>query len=236
MPKYFLSDTPLASMERNMMAVPGFAPRCSGCQIARDHTYTAEDVQCKYCERYKRRKCTSAKCPWMLERLQAGVIGYKDLVRSCSSGKPNRRIISRIESTYAQTNGSRYRSKGHRERMEACLQDYQRFNQSREPDPQWLAIIFLLTASKRVWASCSKGVTLMSIDLRAVVPLNFSTQDYALFQMARSLWDRKQRISENELANRTLIREETFTVLMDALVLAEYGVALLPTKEKEAPT
>ena len=236
MPKYFLSDTPLASMERNMMAVPGFAPRCSGFQIAKDHTYTAEDVKCEYCERYRRGKCASSKCPWMLERLQAGAIGYKDLVRSCFSGKLNWRLFSRIASAYAKANWSQYRSDGHRERMEACLQDYQRFTQGGEPDSKWLAIVFLLTASESVWASCSKGVTLMSIDLSSIVPLDFSTQDYALLQMARSLWDRNQRISESELADHTLIRNETFTVLMDAMVLAEYGVALLPTEEKEAPT
>ena len=219
-----------------MMAVPGFAPRCSGFQIAKCFTYEEEDVKCEYCERYRRGKCISSKCPWMLERLQAGAIGYKDLVRSCFSGKLNRRLFSRIASTCAKVDWSQYRSEGHRKRMEACLHDHQRFNQGGEPDPKWLAVIFLLTASERVWESCLKGVTLMSVELRSVVPLHFSTQDYALFQMARSILDQSQRISEYELADRTLIRNETFTVLMDAMVLAEYGVALLPTEEKEAPT
>lgn len=225
--KYFMSGTPLAAIERQMMAVPKFSPRCSSPQKAKNYRYTAEDVDCKYCERFSHGKCTSGRCPWMLERMQAGTVSYKDMVISCLKGKPNRRLFARVTSAYANKDGIRYRSEGHRERMEVCLKNFQNAWPGREPDPSWLAAVFLLTTSERIWDSCSSAVTPVSVDLRGIALTSPSTQDYALFQMARSLLEHHQRISEHELANRTLIHDSTFNLIMDAMALAEYGMAIL---------
>lgn len=226
--KYFMGNTPLAAIERQMMAVPRFSPRCSSPQRVKNYRYTAEDVDCKYCERFSRGKCTSKSCPWMLERMQAGTVQYKNMVKFCLRVEPNRRLSARITSAYANEAGIRYRSEGHRERMGVCLKNFRSEWPHNDPDPMWLATVFLLTASERIWDSCSNAVTPVSIDLRGIALTSPSTQDYAIFQMARSLLDHSQRISEYELADRTLIRDSTFTLILDAMVLAEYGVALLP--------
>lgn len=226
--KYFMGGTPLAAIERQMMAVPRFSPRCSSQQKAKNYRYTAEDVDCQYCEQFSHGKCTSKSCPWMLERMQAGVVRYIDMVKTCLKGNPNRRLSARITSAYADEDGIRYRSEGHRERMGVCLNNFLSAWPGNEPDPIWLATVFLLTASERIWNSCSNAVTPLAIDLRGIALTSPSTQDYAIFQMARSLLDHNQRISEYELADRTLIHDSTFTLLLDGMVLAEYGVALLP--------
>lgn len=39
--------------------------------------YTPEDVDCKLCTEYvKKFGCTACGCPWMAERIEAGVVGY----------------------------------------------------------------------------------------------------------------------------------------------------------------
>ena len=44
--------------------------------------YTAEDVDCKLCTMYagKRRGCKANGCPWLVERIEAGVVGYEEAI------------------------------------------------------------------------------------------------------------------------------------------------------------
>ena len=44
--------------------------------------YTPADVDCKLCTEYvKIFGCTACGCPWMAERIEAGVVGYAEVVR-----------------------------------------------------------------------------------------------------------------------------------------------------------
>ena len=44
--------------------------------------YTPEDVDCKLCTEYvKKFGCTACGCPWMAERIEAGVVSYAEVVR-----------------------------------------------------------------------------------------------------------------------------------------------------------
>ena len=41
--------------------------------------YTPADVDCKLCTEYvKKFGCTACGCPWMAERIEAGVVGYRE--------------------------------------------------------------------------------------------------------------------------------------------------------------
>ncbi|HJB80867.1 MAG TPA: hypothetical protein H9712_07765, partial [Candidatus Flavonifractor intestinigallinarum] len=43
--------------------------------------YTPEDVDCKLCTEYvKKFGCTACGCPWMAERIEAGVVSYQKLI------------------------------------------------------------------------------------------------------------------------------------------------------------
>lgn len=50
MTKYFSKDTPLASLERMMMSVPGFQKRGGGMMVLCRFHYKKEDVDCAYGE------------------------------------------------------------------------------------------------------------------------------------------------------------------------------------------
>ena len=50
MTKYFSKDTPLASLERMMMSVPGFQKRGGGMMVLCRFHYKKEDVDCAYCQ------------------------------------------------------------------------------------------------------------------------------------------------------------------------------------------
>ena len=40
----------------------------------RDYKYTAEDVDCRYCTEFRHGRCGAIKCPWLNERIEAGVV------------------------------------------------------------------------------------------------------------------------------------------------------------------
>ena len=44
----------------------------------RDFKYTPEDVDCRYCTKFIRGRCRANGCPWLNERIEAGVIGYTE--------------------------------------------------------------------------------------------------------------------------------------------------------------
>ena len=79
MTKYFLKDTPLAELERQMMTPPNFSPRGGGQTVLCRFRYRPEDVVCKHCTEYRRGGCTEEVCPWLEERVEAGTVTYTSL-------------------------------------------------------------------------------------------------------------------------------------------------------------
>ena len=43
--------------------------------------YQPSDVSCQLCTEYvKKQGCTASRCPWLKERIEAGVVGYREAV------------------------------------------------------------------------------------------------------------------------------------------------------------
>ena len=58
--------------------------------------YTPADVDCKLCTEYiKKFGCTACGCPWMAERIEAGVVGYAEVVRQMFPH--DKRLMARLE-------------------------------------------------------------------------------------------------------------------------------------------
>ena len=80
MGKYFVHDTPLAALERQMMMVPNFAPRGHGSAVLCRYRPTAADVDCRNCLEHRRRGCRSLTCLYLSERLEAGAVTLDELI------------------------------------------------------------------------------------------------------------------------------------------------------------
>lgn len=68
MTKYFFKDTPLAGLEQQMMTPPNFTPRGGSQMILCRFRYRPEDVDCKNCTEYRKKRDTLRVCPWLEER------------------------------------------------------------------------------------------------------------------------------------------------------------------------
>lgn len=79
--------------------------------------YTPADVDCKLCTEYvKKFGCTACGCPWMAERIEAGVVGYAEVVRQMFPH--DKRLMARLEPLIRDFPGMLWQDERHRQRME----------------------------------------------------------------------------------------------------------------------
>ena len=74
MGKYFVRDTPLAGLEREMMLPPYFAPRGSSSAILCGYSPHGAGVDCQSCIDHRRQSRRTLVCLHITERLQVGAV------------------------------------------------------------------------------------------------------------------------------------------------------------------
>ena len=80
--------------------------------------YGPEDVDCTLCTKYggKKRGCTVKVCPWLAERIEAGVVGYEEAVRD--TFPHNAHLDARLRTVIRRFTGSLFLTPSHEQRME----------------------------------------------------------------------------------------------------------------------
>ena len=79
--------------------------------------YTPADVDCKLCTEYvKKFGCTACGCPWMAERIEAGVVSYAEVVRQMFPH--DKLLMARLEPLIRDFPGMLWKDERHRQRME----------------------------------------------------------------------------------------------------------------------
>lgn len=83
----------------------------------RNYTYSAEDVDCKFCtEVVGRKECRQEVCPYYAERIEAGVISYAEAVLSLIPSTSS--IRNRLPGLIHSFPGSLWAGEKHKTRME----------------------------------------------------------------------------------------------------------------------
>lgn len=80
--------------------------------------YGPEDVDCTRCTKYggKKRGCKVSACPWLAERIEAGVVGYEEAVRDTFPRSAH--LDARLRSVVRRFTGSLFLTPAHEQRME----------------------------------------------------------------------------------------------------------------------
>ena len=228
MTKYFLKDTPLAGLERQMMTPPNSIPRGGGQMVLCQFRYRPEDVDCKICTEYRKRHCASQVCPWLEERAEAGVVTYSALASVFYErwmdgmlGKRLRKVLSGKESVA-------YYDDGHVDRLQVCST----YLVSCRKSGAWnhrLAALYLLTATEilRRWAMPNLfGFWPTALEEWKELH-DLSCQEYALYQTARGIYRRQRTITIPELCDEDLVDDLTLALILDALLINHYGPVVL---------
>lgn len=225
MTKYFLKDTPLAGLERQMMTPPNFSPRGGGQTILCRFRYRPEDVVCKHCTKYRRGGCIEGVCPWLEERVEAGAVTYTSLVAEFYREWRETELGERIREQLQGKRSIAYYDPGHAGRLAV----YALFLARHRRDNRALAAMYLLTATETLQQCALPRIFgLWSVPIGSWNAMRaLSEQEYVLFQAAKGIWQGQRTITIPELCDRKLVEDKILGLILNAALIAHYGKVIL---------
>lgn len=194
--------------------------------------YTPEDVACPLCTEYTAEVgCVSAPCPWFAERVEAGCIQHQEAIYYAINF--NRELYDRFRKISWKYPHSLWKSPQHFRRMEnrKIVQGYSR----RRDTPKCHAAMYLLTANEGLdirTAPCfsQQGIQFSRARLRGI-----SLHSYTLYTAAQCIYADARKIFYNDLKDPEIIDDEAFWLILNAILIAKYGVLTFPFFNNKGP-
>lgn len=216
--RYFLKETPLAGLEREMMRVPSCRPRGGGEMVLCRFRYRPEDVDCRNCAAYRRRRCGEAACPYLPERLEAGTATLPELMEELVRGWKHPGLKRRAAAAACRTERFFFDGQLHIARMLKMLGDG-----TAPVKSQWTAAVYLLSASDILWQQTLPAVNRERIDFGAVRLDRVGVRAYTLYRAAKGIYQGKLGVTAEELSDDTLVPENTLLLIVSAALVAQFG-------------
>ena len=169
-------------------------------------------------------------CPWLAERIEAGVVGYREAVmetfpRDC-------RLSSRLNLLIKHYPGSLWSNEQHERRMQyqCAVQGYRR----RRDTNAYYAAMYLLTSNDDIYRRTANCFCKDGIEFGYAVLKNTSPHNYALFMAARDLCGKTEAVTMADLAEPEVIDPEALRLIGNATLIARYGLAAFQIRARGA--
>ncbi len=192
--------------------------------------YKPEHVDCTLCTEYTRKKvCTAKSCPWLAERIEAGVVGYKEAVMETFPRDPH--LEARLNTAVRRFSGSLFLSPAHYQRMEQkkAQQGYRR----RRDTPAYCAAMYLLTANEDICTRTANCFCRYSIEFDYAITRDISPHNYTLLSAARDIYSDGSSVALSDLALSEIMDTLAFSLIINALLIARYGCSVLKICDRE---
>ncbi len=188
--------------------------------------YKPEDVDCTICTEYigKRRSCTRPRCPFLAERIEAGVVGYEQIVQETFP----RNV--RLNTVIQRFSGSLFLNPEHRQRM-GYMKARQGYRRKRDT-PAYFAAMYLLSANDDLYRRSANCFCKHGIEFDYVTIRNISPHNYTLFSAARDIYTDASSVALSDLSNAEVTDTVAFSLIVNALLIARYGCAVLEIRER----
>ena len=211
MSRFFMYGTSLEGIEQLMMMAPNFTPRKSGIVINNYFNCQGGDAQCNcYTDIY-----------FYFKEAEADEIKYKDLIQDCFRKIKIYALKHRLKFITNNFKGELFSNNAHKERF------YSELNKNNmdinDIFPRYIATLFLLTADEVLWKLSEHSVGINRFDFAQIHLKQISTNGYALYQTAKTIWIGKEFIKINEIADEDLINDLTFKAIINAVLITRYG-------------
>lgn len=208
--------TSLGGIEQLMMLAPNFPQRRSGIVINNHFNCEGGIKICNDCFCFK-------------EKLEAHEIEYTDLIKDCFGRIKNYSLKDRLKLLSSRFTGELFLNHKHKERFYHV--HHKKDIEVWENSANNLAVIFLLTADEILWnisehAVCQNGFDFSNIHLKQI-----STEGYALYQTAKTISTGKEYIRISEIADKELIDDTAFKIIINASLIAKYGTDVFLIKK-----
>ncbi len=193
-------------------------------EVILSYHYKPEDIACEYCVEWRHRRCQAVGCPWLAERIEAGVVSYAAAVRGLFGALHVPELRWRLEWLIKSYNGSFRLNTEHEYNTRLLLRSvgYQAWR-----NPRFFAVLYLFGSNrglmKRAWNACMpQGFEPLYMVMRGV-----SAHDYTLIQAAKALVCGGLGLTLYDLADREVVDDVAFRLIVNALLIANYGTDVL---------
>lgn len=229
MSRYFMYGTSLEGIEQLMMLAPNFPQRRSGIVINNHFNCKGGIKICNGCVVKVKSRGNPNDCFCLKEKLEADEIGYTDLIRDCFGSIKNYALRERLKSLSNRFTGELFLNHNHKGRFYHLIQKQD--IDIEGGSPSYLAVIFLLTADEVLWNISKHSVCLNGFDFSQIHLRQISTEGYALYQTAKTISTGKEYIRISEIADKELIDDTAFKIIINASLIAKYGADVFSIKK-----
>ena len=189
--------------------------------------YKPEHVRCCLCTEYDPKTgCTAQGCPWLAERIEAGVVGYFEAVQETFGQRGM--LPTRLRRVVADFSGTLWRDNQNQERMEGTKARLGWYR--RRDTPAYYAALFLLTSSDELWQRTANCFYRQGFEAAYAQRRGIALQDYALLAAARDLYAGAVPTAA-ELPDEDLVDIQTLGLIVNAALIARYGLPALGIRD-----
>lgn len=193
--------------------------------------YKPEHVDCRLCTEYaeKGQGCTAKSCPWLAERIEAGVVGYEEAIMETIPRSP--RMDARLNQAIRRFSGSLFLDSGHRLRMDE-LKTRQGGRPHRDTHA-YIAAMYLLTSNEAIYTRTAGCFSRFGIEFDRANKKEISPHDYTLLSAAKDIYTDSASLTISDLAIPEVVDTVAFSLIINAMLIARYGGAVLKINDKE---
>ncbi len=181
-------------------------------------------MACEYCVEWRHRRCQAAGCPWLAERIEAGVVSYASAVRELFGGVADEALVKRLGLLVLHFRGTFWLDREHEFNTRLLLRSvgYEAWR-----NPRFFAVLYLFSSNRalmrRAWNACLPG----GFEPTFMVMRGVSAQDYALIQAAKAITGCGSGLALEDLADDEIVDDVAFRLIVNALLIANYGSDVL---------
>lgn len=221
MARYFLQDTPLADLEREMMRPPGFHKRGGGKKFS--YSRDRANCDCGRCLKSdgEKRPCGIFNCICFEDYMTEGCLTYSELVSNWMEEAGISSLMHRTREVFQEAEFP-YRDVRHKEAIKLLWQR-EIFCEYQMP-AAFAAAVYLLTADPELWKKAEPAVETCRIHYHTVNLRGIDIEGYVLYLGAKSLYLGRQYISVTELCDPEIISDEIYRLIMTACTIRRYGL------------
>ena len=196
--------------------------------VIRNFKFTPEDVDCRYCTEFIRGRCRAPKCSWVKERVEAGVLSYREAVNEAFDERsPIRFRVQLVLSFYDK---SFFKDEAHLrrfERLQAILGYYKKRNTKA-----YYPALYLPRSDEDLLMRGIDCLSQKQINFSLYNKKNISPELYALYKIAKCLYTDSAEVGVDELADPELVSTESFHLVVNAMLIYRYGLSALSLKSE----
>ena len=184
-------------------------------------------VSCEYCIYEKNKECKLRICPYVAERIAAKAITYEKLIMEFFKGNQPRLFFMRLRKHCRTYRHFSYLSTSHRKLFEQTRNEIARITYIPVCGPD-LAILYLSTMDELMSKHIIPVIThARQLSWRFESNGSLSAKEYAVFKTAKQFGRGEFEINPQEFLSSEFVPDRTFSLIINALLLANYDGCVL---------